>query len=114
MVRRLLLAILLLLPLNAWGADADLYHDVRIAVFAKTAYTHICTSGTVAYVRKQTDGDLHFKITDGPVFIIAEEQPDLKAKGTRPKKGQKITVCGVQRYDRMHKWQELHPVREWR
>lgn len=115
-MRTLLLAALLILPTSLLAAEAgqDAYHHIKVSEFTKNRFTHVCTTGTVSYRRKQEDGDWHYKIMDGSSFIIAEEMPDLKAKGTRPKKGQKVMVCGVTRWDGVHQWNEIHPVREWR
>ena len=89
----------------------DGYRQVPLAQLATTRWTHACTVGLVVYVRRQKDGDIHVTLVDGADKAVAEIIPALPLP--RPKKGQRIRVCGITRIDRYHGWAELHPVLRW-
>ena len=128
----LLVVELLLLVLVAALAVADApgrpYHHVGIDDMwprpdhpetVGTFHTHVCVSGTVGLVRREPDGDLHVRLEDpagtaGRDFVIVEEIPRLRVTGERPRKGASVTACGVSRWDRRHRWPEVHPLEEWR
>lgn len=89
----------------------DGYHQVPLAQLASTRHTHACTVGRVVYVRRQKDGDLHVTLSDGAAKVVAEFMPSWT--GAIPRKGQRIRVCGVTRFDKHHGWPEIHPVTQW-
>lgn len=86
------------------------YHEVAIAEFATATHTHVRTTGVVAYVRREADGDVHLRIEDGGAFIVAEIIPELPM--TVPRRGEYVMVGGIRRYDDElgHGWYEIHPV----
>jgi hypothetical protein len=65
-------------------------------------------TGKVTLVKKEADGDLHIRVSDGKQFIVAECMPQIPC--VKPKVGQTITVRGITRFDGEHHWYELHPV----
>jgi hypothetical protein len=65
-------------------------------------------TGKVTLVKKEADGDMHIRVSDGKHFIVAECMPQMPC--VRPKVGQAVTVQGITRFDGEHKWFELHPV----
>lgn len=90
-----------------------IYHTVAPKDFATQHHTHVCTTGKIAKIKKEADGDIHIRINDSSKvgFIVAEIIPMLKPQGALPtKEGQLITVCGIRRFDDKHKWYEVHPV----
>jgi hypothetical protein len=88
------------------------WHPVKLADLAqgKVQQTHVQVTGKVTLVKKEADGDLHIRISDGSSFIVAECIPLIPC--ARPKVGQTITVRGISRYDAEHGWWEVHPVEE--
>lgn len=77
-------------------------------------HTHAETRGQVAYVRVESDGDVHIKIVspwNPKRFIIAECIPRLPC--ARPRVGADIIIRGITRRDPEHGWTELHPVEGW-
>lgn len=69
-------------------------------------YESVC--GQVTYVKHETDGDWHLKISDGKAFVVGEIMEEIPLPV--PKVGQWIRASGVTRYDDLHKWPELHPL----
>jgi hypothetical protein len=129
-LKSLTLFLLLLFPSLVLGRT---YHKYTIEQITaenpsdwKHPLTHIEVSGVVLYVVKEDDNDLHVRIcTDDSVVgmdakrcIVAEIIPTLIPKGFfKPKKGQRIVVRGIYRYDGEnpgHHWHEVHPVEEMR
>lgn len=112
----------------AFADEGRVYHRVLIKDVAETIHTHICTTGLVAVVRKEKDGDVHIRLEDGNgsgAYLIAEIIPTLlpKMKATirTPKVSDWVEVCGITRIDRKHKtreyprgWPEIHPVERLR
>lgn len=78
---------------------------------ATTTRTHVCVVGPVVYVRSQKDGDIHITLDDGRAKAVLEIVPKIPL--ARPKKGTRIEACGVSRYDKGHRWFEVHPVYKW-
>ena len=76
-------------------------------------HTHAAVTGTVVYVVKEDDGDVHIKLTNPLTgrWIIAECIPLIPC--VPPKAGQVITVRGITRLDTEHGWREIHPVESW-
>lgn len=89
----------------------DAYRPIPLAALATTRHTHVCVVGPVVYVRKQRDGDLHVTLHDGTTTVVLEIIPQLPL--ARPVKGTVIRACGISRYDRHHRWAEVHPVTSW-
>lgn len=101
------IAFLLLLAQSSMAAD-DALHRITVAQAATTAWTHVCVEGTLTRRRKESDGDWHLRIEDRGHFLIAEVIPQIPL--TPPRTGTRVEVCGITRYDKRHKWPEVHPV----
>lgn len=102
------------LALPSWNGDAieRPYHDVAIVDFATKHWTHVCTTGTVATVSTQADGDVHIKVVDARGhFIVAEIIPLLTVPHPVPKLS--VRICGIRRYDDKHGWWEIHSAEDW-
>lgn len=67
--------------------------------------------GPVVYVRKQEDGDLHVTLSNGRAKVVIEQIPIIPLP--RPKKGQLLRVRGIVRFDKGHRWAEIHPAEWW-
>lgn len=89
----------------------DSYRTIPMADLATTRWTHACVVGPVVYVRRQQDGDIHVTLDDGKTKVVLEIIPQIPMAA--PKKGATIRACGVTRYDKHHKWPELHPLTSW-
>lgn len=89
----------------------DGYRTIPLAELATTRWTHVCVVGPVVYVRRMKDGDIHATIDDGKTKVVLELIPQIPL--SRPKKSTTIKACGISRFDRHHKWAELHPVIKW-
>jgi hypothetical protein len=88
------------------------YWGVTLKELASTAHTHVAIEGLVTVARKEPDGDIHIRLEDGTgAFAIGEMIPSLLQ--VRPKVGQRVRLFGISRYDRKHKWGEVHPVEAW-
>lgn len=86
--------------------------------------THVRVAGVVASVRKEADGDYHVRLCDsaGSPCIVVEIIPSLSAdriveprtRAARTKaavrKGDRIEVVGISRWDGGHRWWEIHPA----
>lgn len=88
-----------------------LYHEVPISGVQLLKEGHAKTCGLVTYVRKQNDGDYHITLDDlqGTKLVI-EIIPLIPLKP--PKKNEYIVVKGIVRFDKYHKWYEIHPAEE--
>ena len=97
---------LLLLQRTYWPTSVDNLASGR------SAHTHVSVTGRVAYVRAETDGDMHIKLVNPATgaFIIAECIPKLPC--VKPIVGTTITVLGISRKDSEHGWWEVHPVED--
>lgn len=93
--------------------ESSEYPTVPLAVVANGHWVRPRAelTGTVTLVRHEADGDWHFRLTDGPSFVVCEIVPEKPMPP--PKLGAKITVRGIVRYDGQHRWWELHPVMEY-
>jgi hypothetical protein len=102
----MLLIVLLSLQRFYWPTPLD-----TLAI-GHQKHTHAAVTGTVAYVRKEDDGDIHIKlVSPSGRFIIAECIPALPC--APPKVGLVITVYGITRLDTEHGWREIHPCENW-
>jgi hypothetical protein len=99
-----------LLFLIAVFAESLFYQHTTVAKLAagKVHMTRAEVNGTVTLVKREGDGDLHVRVSDGQHFIVAECMPEIPC--LRPKVGDRISVEGITRFDGEHKWWELHPV----
>lgn len=88
------------------------YPVIPLARVATTARTHVCVTAPVVYVRLMKDKDIHITLDNGTAKVVAEIIPQFPLP--RPKKGSVITVCGITRFDKQHRWPEIHPVTSWR
>jgi len=102
-----ILALLVLLQ-----GTGRMYWPVSVAALASGSvkHTHVAVSGTVTLVHREVDGDLHFRLSTGTVFIVAECIPSLPCRV--PQVGEQVTVRGIARHDGEHGWWEVHPVEE--
>lgn len=98
------------------------YHVETVASMALSRSTHVEVTGLVTLVRKEADGDWHFRLSDqAGRFVVCEIVPSLTGIPTvvgyvqlvPPRRGQRVTVRGIRRYDTWHKWFEVHPVESW-
>lgn len=92
-------------------AEGRTYHKVTVAKLPTTQWTHVEVCGLVTLVKKEADGDLHVRIDDGGVFLVAETVPYHPLPA--PRSGQRICVRGISREDKTHHWYEVHPVESW-
>ena len=100
-----------LLATVVFADEGRVYHPITIAEFPKKVHTHVCTTGTIALVKGEADGDLHIRVEDGKAFIVAEAIPKLQPEWERPPhKGEVWTLCGITRFDKRHGWWEIHPI----
>lgn len=121
----IMLALLQVAPFYA----RRIYHTIRLEQLENTRWTHVCVTGTVAYVRYQRDGDWHITLDNGRAKVVIELIPQLKltieqpdgmfidanvAEGTPVRKGQRVEACGITRVDQVHRWAEIHPVERLR
>lgn len=108
--------ILLLLSAFAAAKETKYYHPVEISEFSTkgSRWTHVAVTGVVTSVRREKDGDVHIKVCDIATkknwCFVAEVIEEISA--TRANVGEQVTVKGISRYDKQHKWWEIHPVRE--
>lgn len=96
---------------DADGRSFRTYHRVTVAQLSTTQWTHVEVCGLVTLVKKEADGDLHVRMDDGGVFLVAETVPYHKLPAPRVR--QRICVRGISREDRTHHWHEVHPVESW-
>jgi hypothetical protein len=101
-----LLVLLALVPM-----EDRTYHPVALAQLGQTKWTHVEVCGTVTLVKKEADGDIHIRLTEGAAFIVAEIVPYHRLPA--PRKGQRICVEGISRRDGTHAWSEVHPIEAW-
>lgn len=87
------------------------FHPVTVKQLPTTRWTHVHVCGVVTLVKKEEDGDVHLRLTDGPRFVVAEIIPALPLP--TPRRGQRICVDGISRDDKAHGWSEVHPVLRW-
>lgn len=112
-MRRLLLflAFLFLVSSLVFGEEKRTYHKIAIADAATTIHTHAQIEGVVDYVKREADGDYHFRVIDGKgAFVVCEIVPWRAVRTV--KKGQRVRVFGITRFDKKHNWPELHPVED--
>lgn len=103
---------LLLLAMSLWAGDEEAYHALTLAQAQTTSWTHVCVSGPVVYARTQGDGDRHITLDDGTHKVVLEIVPQHPLP--TPVTGQRISACGIYRWDKRHNWPEVHPVWEWK
>jgi hypothetical protein len=76
----------------------------------RVPHTHVETTGYVTLVSKESDGDIHIRLTAlSGRFIICECVPELPC-AVVPKVGDTVRVKGIYRRDPEHGWWEIHPV----
>ena len=88
-----------------------IYHPVPLKNLALTRWTHVETCGEVVSTRKMKDGDWHITLVWGQAKAVMEIIPKLPLDP--PRKGQRIRVRGISRYDKRHHFFEIHPVESW-
>lgn len=96
------------------GSPASYYPATLIpAVDITPKNTHIVVEGTVSYLRKEADGDLHFDIKDANgLKLTCEIDPQNPLQP--PTVGEQVRVYGVYRVDPDHGgWVEIHPCDYW-
>lgn len=90
------------------------YHDETVDSLHASRHTHVRISGMVTLVKREADGDLHFRVSDPHGhFVVCEVVPYHPLP--TPRKGQTVVVEGIHRYDSEagHGWDEVHPVERW-
>lgn len=110
MSSRPLVALVLTVLALPSAAEDRTYHRVTVAQVATTKWTHVQVEGTVDYVATEDDGDLHFRIADGGATVVCEIVPYHPLP--RPHVGDRVRVSGITRYDKAHRWAEIHPVEQ--
>lgn len=76
-------------------------------------HTHIAVTGTVAYVRREDDGDTHVRLLGSSGwFIVGECIPVIVPSpcAVPLHTGESITIRGISRQDPEHLWYEVHPI----
>lgn len=106
-----MIAVLLLLLAVLPPTEDRQFHKVPLAQLAKTHWSHVEVCGLVTLSKKEADGDIHVRLSEGSAFVVAEIVPYHRLP--QPKKGQRICVDGISRQDRDHGWFEVHPVEAW-
>jgi len=97
--------------------DDLLYYDTGLADFIVngSTKTKVAVEGMVEKVAKQPDGDYHIVMRPQSIpaglYLVTEAVPEIKLP--LPKKGDRIKIWGLVRYDILHNWWELHPVIGW-
>jgi hypothetical protein len=95
--------------------DSDSHWEpVKPSDFAALKYTHVETRGVVRAVRREGDGDVHVWICDpASVCVLGECIPQgPRLDCDKLKRGESVILRGISRYDRWHKFWEIHPVLE--
>jgi hypothetical protein len=93
-------------------AVARLYHPETIDSLPCSRRTHVQVEGRVTLLRTEADGDLHIRLSDARgYFIVLEVIPEMSLPA--PTLGSMIRAQGITRYDREHRWFELHPLESW-
>jgi hypothetical protein len=101
----LLLGLLLLLGQE----EGRLYHRETPASLARSRWTHVELDGRVVLVKREADGDVHFRLADAQGrWIVCEIIPLIRLPA--PQRGQQVRVRGIRRWDSVHRWAEVHPV----
>lgn len=109
-------------PEPAEGANgAPHFKHIKPSDFVGNTFTHVETNGIVRYVRKENDGDVHVMVCETEFgtgsranymkgCVLAECIPAVPLACTVLHHGDLVTMWGISRYDRWHRWNELHPV----
>ena len=85
------------------------YHKTTIARLPRTVDTHVELEGRVTLVRREGDGDVHIRVEDvDHRFVVVEVIPEISL--TIPAVGDRVVVRGIVRYDKRHRWHEIHPA----
>src|SRR5438128_263124 len=90
------------------------FHNETVSSTHTTRHTHVRVTGTVTLVKREADGDIHFRVSDNQGrFIVCEIVPYHQLPA--PRLHQTVTVEGIHRYDNEagHGWDEIHPVEQW-
>lgn len=85
-----------------------IYHKTTIETINTVTEGHAEVCGLVTYVKHQTDGDWHITLDNGKGKLVLEIIPKLPL--SVPKKNDKVRAQGIVRFDKHHKWYEIHPV----
>jgi hypothetical protein len=111
---RLIFAALLLTSFAV--PETRYFHPVDCAKFADngSTWTHVSVIGNVRKSHREKDGDIHLEVCDttGQHCFEAEIVPYHPVSLFRAHPGAQVRVKGISRYDRQHKWWEIHPVEE--
>lgn len=123
------LAALLAFASALWGSEPAKPTETTIQRLAAGTCTsriptHVRVTGDVASVRHEVYGDYHVKLcaATGAPCVVVEIIPQLsadrivlprqRAARTRAavRKGDRIEVVGISRWDTGHRWWEIHPA----
>ena len=102
------IALLLLLLAQPATVPGRPYHVVPLEKMATTSRTHVETCGPIVYRRKMKDGDWHLTLDNGTAKVVVEVIPAIPL--VIPRKGARVRVQGISRYDKDHGWPEVHPA----
>jgi hypothetical protein len=92
-----------------------IYHDIPLSEVSKTLWTHVSVRACVVSTQSESDGDVHIWLKNGNTKLLAEKTPDRPGEITiMPDDGFCGTFQGIVRYDKKHKWYEIHPLESWR
>jgi hypothetical protein len=106
----------------AEGANgAPHFKHIKPSEFVGNTFTHVETNGIVRYVRGENDGDVHVMVCETPSSsgtvhhwlqgcVLAECIPAVPLACKVLHHGDLVTIWGISRYDRWHRWNEIHPV----
>lgn len=124
----MLLAIIVMLAMVRAGAqepdgvfNQPRFKHIKPSEFVGNKFTHVETNGIVRYVRAESDGDVHVMVcetasADGTPrnwmkgCVLAECIPAVPMGCKTLKHGDVVSIWGISRYDRWHRWNEIHPV----
>jgi RPA family protein len=106
--------VLVLLALLVARDPERIFHNETVDSLHASRHTHVRIVGTVTLVKREADGDVHFRVSDAHGhFVVCEMVPYHVL--ARPRLGQAVVVEGIHRYDNEagHGWDEVHPVERW-
>jgi hypothetical protein len=100
---------LLLVLLLLGQEEGRIYHLETPTSLAQSRWTHVELEGRVVLVKREKDGDVHFRLADAQGrWIVCELIPLIRLPA--PKRGQQVRVRGIRRWDSVHHFAEVHPV----
>ncbi|MHB8605632.1 MAG: hypothetical protein ACYDCK_10300 [Thermoplasmatota archaeon] len=83
--------------------------DVAAGRVAEGRYVWV-SPARVTFVRHESDGDWHVKLTEGNDTVVTEITPPYASDLARPALGDVLAPWGMVLFDATHGWWELHPI----